>query len=56
MNIEVSPAERDLLAKVLNSHLSELRQEIAATKRDTSTLHDEEQLINRLKEKLARAS
>ena len=34
--IELSVAERDLLKKILGSYLSELRQAIAATKRDTS--------------------
>jgi hypothetical protein len=54
MMIEVSTSERDLLAKVLETHLSELRQEIAATKRDTSALHAEENVINDLQAKLAR--
>ena len=53
MTIELSPVEARLLKKVLDSYLSELRQEIAATKRDTSPLHDEENLIKGLQQKLA---
>jgi hypothetical protein len=53
MSIELSAAERDLLQKVLASYLSELRHEIAATKRDTSPLHAEENLLNDLKRKLS---
>jgi hypothetical protein len=53
MTIELSPVERGLLKKVLDSYLSELRQAIAATKRDTSPLHDEENLIKGLQQKLA---
>ncbi|MGE5170411.1 MAG: hypothetical protein ACM3JC_08570 [Rudaea sp.] len=55
MTIDVSRAERDLLAKILDSYLSELRQEIAATKRDTSPMHAEENLIKELQRKLAQA-
>jgi len=53
IKIEMSVAERDLLAKILDSYLAELRHEIAATKRDTSHLHDEENLVNELKRKLS---
>ena len=53
MTIEMSSAERDLLKKILDSYLSELRQEIAATKRHTSPLHDEENLIKGLQHKLS---
>jgi hypothetical protein len=53
MTIELSAAERGLLRKVLDSYLSELRQAIAATKRDTSPLHDEENLIKALQQKLS---
>ena len=53
MTIELNPAERGLLRKILDSYLSELRQEIAATKRDTSPLHDEENLIKGLQQKLS---
>ncbi len=52
MTIELSSAERGLLKKILDSYLSELRQEIAATKRDTSPMHDEENLIKGLLQKL----
>jgi hypothetical protein len=53
MMIEISVAERDLLNKILDSYLSELRHAIAATKRDTSLLHAEENLVNELKRKLS---
>lgn len=53
--LELSPAERDLLRKVLDSYLSELRQTIAATKRDTTTLHGEETLLKALQTKVAAA-
>jgi hypothetical protein len=45
MVIEVSAEERDLLKKILDSYLSELRLEIAATKRGTSSLHEEEGIV-----------
>lgn len=53
MMFEVTTAERDLLKKILDSYLSELRQAIAATKRDTSHLHAEENLVNELKKKVS---
>lgn len=53
MMLEMSVAERDLLKKILDSYLSELRHAIAATKRDTSPLHAEEDLVNELKRKLS---
>jgi hypothetical protein len=53
MTIEMSAAERDLLKKVLDSYLSELRQEIAATKRDTSPLHAEENMLKDLQKKVS---
>jgi hypothetical protein len=53
MTIELSSAERTLLRKILDSYLSELRQAIAATKRDTSPLHDEENLIKALQARLS---
>lgn len=53
MNIEVNDIERDLLEKVLNSYLSELRHDIAATKRDTASLHADEDLINVLLKKIS---
>jgi hypothetical protein len=48
MTIELSAAERDLLQKILASYLSELRHTIAATKRGTSGLHAEEDMIKGL--------
>jgi len=54
MTIDLTHAECDLLAKVLASYLSELRTGIAATKRDTASMHAEERLINELQQKLAR--
>ena len=48
MTIELSAAERDLLKKVLDSYLSDLRYTIAATKRGTADLHTEEDLIKGL--------
>ena len=45
MIMEVSTLERDLLKKLLDSQLSELRLEVAATKRGTSSLHEEEALL-----------
>ncbi len=53
MTIELSVAERELLKKILGSYLSELRQAIAATKRETSPLHAEEDLVKELQKKLA---
>lgn len=53
MSIDVSAAERELLKKILNSYLSELRLEIAATKRDTSSLHEEEKLVDGLIKKVS---
>ena len=53
MMIEVSVPERDLLKKILDSYLSELRGEIAATKRETSPLHAEENLIKDLQKKVS---
>ena len=53
MTIDLSSAERNLLQKILDSYLSELRQAIAATKRDTSPLHDEENLIKAMQLRLA---
>lgn len=53
--IELSVAERDLLKRILDSYLSELRGEIAATKRDTLPLHAEENLVNELQKKVSQA-
>ncbi len=53
MNIELNDTERDLLKRVLESYLSELRLDIAATKRGTSPLHGEEDQIKGLIKKLS---
>jgi hypothetical protein len=53
MNFELNSAERDLLAKILGSYLSDLRTTIAATQVGTSGLHAEEELIKRLQARLA---
>ena len=53
--IEMSRVERALLAKILDSYLAELRQEIAATKRDTSDLHAEELSVKSLQKKVSEA-
>jgi hypothetical protein len=55
MNIDLTHPERNLLLKILDSYLSELRHDIAATKRDTATLHTEERLIKELQHKLGQA-
>jgi len=54
MMIELSVPERDLLKKILDSFVSELRQAIAATKRDTSPLHAEENLVKELQRKVSK--
>jgi hypothetical protein len=54
--IEVSATERDLLKKILDAYLAELRHAIAATKRDTSALHQEEDLVKELQKKVAEAT
>jgi len=53
MTIDLTLAECDLLRKVLDSYLSELRTDIAATKRDTGRMHAEETMINELQRKLS---
>lgn len=53
MTIDLTVAECDLLKKVLDSYLSELRTEIAATKRATRELHEEETMIEEVQRKLA---
>ncbi|MGW8178033.1 MAG: hypothetical protein ACWGQW_04465 [bacterium] len=45
MVLELNARERDLLKKILESYLSELRLEVAATKRGTSSLHEEEDAL-----------
>ncbi len=53
MLIDVTPVEQDLLKKIIDSYLSELRLEIAATKRSTSPLHEEEELVKGLNKKIS---
>jgi len=48
--------ECNLLRKVLDSYLSELRTDIAATKRATGSMHAEENLIIELQRRLAQAT
>lgn len=52
MTIELSQAERVLLNKIITSYLSDLRQTIAATKRGTSGMHSEEDMIRHLQLRL----
>lgn len=53
MPTEFSTKELNLLKKVLDSYLSELRLEIVETKHDKATLHDEEELIKGLLQKIS---
>jgi hypothetical protein len=53
LTIELSQTECDLLRKILDSYLSDLRQAIAATKRDTALLHAEENLVKDLQRRLS---
>ena len=48
MMIDMTAGETALLKKILDSYLSELRLEIAATKHGTESLHAEEELIKTL--------
>jgi hypothetical protein len=52
MLMELNVEERDLIKRVLESHLSELRLEIRETKGDKSGLHGEENLVKALIKKL----
>lgn len=56
MNIELNHAEQNLLTKILTSYLSQLRHTIAATKRGTGSLHEEEDLIKLMQLKVSQAS
>jgi len=56
MTLDLTVPERDLLKKILDSYLSELRHDIAATKRETASLHADENLIKELQRKLAQAT
>ena len=53
MNITVSDKERDLLKKAIEAYLSETRLEVRETKGDKSTLHEEENILKELLQKLA---
>lgn len=53
MNIEVSDKERDVLKKAIEAYLSETRLEVRETKGDKSTLHEEEDLLKGLQQKLS---
>lgn len=53
LKLELNVAERDLLKKILDSYLSELRGEIAATKRETSSLHAEETMLKQVQKRLS---
>jgi hypothetical protein len=52
MTFELTVVECDLIKRVLESHLSELRLEIRETKGDKSGLHGEEDLVKTLIKKL----
>jgi hypothetical protein len=56
MTIDLTLPECNLLRKVLDSYLSELRTDIAATKRATGSMHAEENLIIELQRRLAQAT
>jgi hypothetical protein len=53
MNIEVGDKEQHVLKKALEAYLSETRLEIRETKGDKSTLHEEEDLLKGLLQKLS---
>jgi hypothetical protein len=53
MMLDVNATEQELLKKIIDSYLSELRLEVAATKRGTSSLHDEEELVKGLQRKVS---
>ena len=52
MLLELNAAERDLIRRILESFLSELRLEIRETKGDKVSLHGEEELLKTLINKL----
>lgn len=54
MAIELSANEIVLLKKVLDSYLSELRLEIVETKHDKSSLHEEEEVVKGLIQKVSK--
>ncbi len=53
MMMEMATKERDLFRNNLDSYLSELGLEVAATKRSTSSLHEEEEMVTGLQKKVA---
>ena len=53
MPIEVNAAEKSLLKKIIESYLSELRLEIVETKHDKSSLHEEENIVKGLLQKVS---
>ena len=54
MPIELSANEIVLLKKVLDSYLSELRLEIVETKHDKTSLHEEEEVVKGLLQKVSK--
>jgi hypothetical protein len=50
--LELNVTERDLIKRILESFLSELRLEIRETKGDKVSLHEEEDLLKNLINKL----
>ena len=54
MAIELSANEIVLLKKALDSYLSELRLEIVETKHDKSSLHEEEEVVKGLLQKVSK--
>jgi hypothetical protein len=54
MAIELSANEIVLLKKVLDSYLSELRLEIVETKHDKASLHEEEEVVKGLMQKVSK--
>ena len=54
MAIELSANEIVLLKKVLDSYLSELRLEIVETKHDKASLHEEEEVLKGLMQKVSK--
>ena len=54
MAVEMSIKELNLLKKVLDSYLSELRVDIVATKHDKTALHEEEELVKVLLQKVSK--
>lgn len=53
MPIQINDTERSLLKKILESYLSELRLEIVETKHDKSSLHEEEDAVKGLLQKVS---